>query len=186
MSMCSKWHHRSNCTNFKLVYGIVPGKKADPPNLVLERISTTVTRNNETWYMFCFPENIQHFKGVKSFNCSCFRINVLGSHRGYSVNPWLVNTLRLKQNGTILPEDIFKCIYLNKNFCISIEMSLKFIPKVSIDSKSALVQIRAWCQTGVRSLPEPMLTHLADAYAARGGDESTHCPLGDVVVICKV
>ena len=33
-----------------------------------------------------------------------------------------------------------------------------------IDNKSALAQVMAWCQTGVKPLPEPMLTQFTDAY----------------------
>ena len=64
----------------------------------------------------------------------------------------------------ILTDDIFKCIFLNKNFRISIKISLKFVPKVPIDNKSALVQVMAWRRTGDKPLPELMLTHFADAY----------------------
>ena len=39
---------------------------------------------------------------------------------------------------TILADDIFKRIFLNENIRISIQISLKFIPKVPIDNKSAL------------------------------------------------
>ena len=42
----------------------------------------------------------------------------------------------------------------------------KFVPKCPIDNKSALVQVIAWCQTGNKPLPEPMLTQLNNAYTA--------------------
>ena len=64
----------------------------------------------------------------------------------------------------IWADDIFKCIFLNENFRILIKISLKFVPKVPIDNKSALVQVMAWRRTGDKPLPEPMLTHLTDAY----------------------
>ena len=44
-----------------------------------------------------------------------------------------------------LAEDIFKCIFLNENYGVLVEISLKFVSKGVIDNKSALVQVMAWC-----------------------------------------
>ena len=43
------------------------------------------------------------------------------------------------QNGRHFADGIFKCIFMNENFCILIPISLKFVPKGPIDNKSALV-----------------------------------------------
>ena len=51
-----------------------------------------------------------------------------------------------------------------KTNCISIQISLKFIPKGSIDNNSALVQVMAWRRTGHKPLPELMRTQFTDAY----------------------
>ena len=64
----------------------------------------------------------------------------------------------------ILPDDIFKCIFLNENDRIPIQISLKFVPRSPIDNKLAFVQVMAWHRTGDNSLPEPMLTQFNDAY----------------------
>ena len=64
----------------------------------------------------------------------------------------------------ILADDIFKCIFLNENVRIAIEISLKFVPKGPIDNKSALVQVMAWRRIGDQPLPEPMLTQFTNAY----------------------
>ena len=48
----------------------------------------------------------------------------------------------------ISADDIFKCIFLDENDRIPIEISLKNIPKSLIDNKPALVQVMAWCQLG--------------------------------------
>ena len=64
----------------------------------------------------------------------------------------------------ILADDIFKCIFLNENVRISIQISLKFVPKGSIDNKSALVQVMACRRTGDKPLPEAMMTQFADVY----------------------
>ena len=42
------------------------------------------------------------------------------------------NTLRPRQNGRHFADDLFKCIFLNENVWIPIEISLKFVPKGSI------------------------------------------------------
>ena len=43
---------------------------------------------------------------------------------------WYFNTLRPRQNGRHLADDMFKCIFLNEDVWIPIEISLKFVPKV--------------------------------------------------------
>ena len=64
----------------------------------------------------------------------------------------------------ILADDIFKCIFLNENDKIPIQISLKLIPRSPIDNKSALVQVMACRRTGDKPLPEAMMTHFTDAY----------------------
>ena len=77
---------------------------------------------------------------------------------------FLFNTLRLRQNGHLFPDDIFKWIFLNENVWISLRVSLKFVPKVRINNIPALVQIMAWRRPGDKPLSEPMtvslLTHI--------------------------
>ena len=60
--------------------------------------------------------------------------------------------------------NIFKCTFMNEKFCISISISLKFVPKGPVDNKTVLVQIMACCKTGDKPLSEPMLTQFTDAY----------------------
>ena len=78
-------------------------------------------------------------------------------------NPCLVNTLRLRQNGRRFA-DVFKCILLNENVCILIEISLKFVPKGPTNNNPALFQMMAWRRPGDKPLSEPMmvssLTHI--------------------------
>ena len=64
----------------------------------------------------------------------------------------------------ILTDNIFKCIFLFENYRIPIPISLKFVPKSPIDNKPALVHVMAWCRTGNKPLPEPMMTQFTDAY----------------------
>ena len=76
----------------------------------------------------------------------------------------LLNTLRARQNGHHFAEDMFKCIFLNENLWILIEISLTFVPKGSINNNPALFQIMAWRRPGDKPLSEPMmvssLTHI--------------------------
>ena len=53
---------------------------------------------------------------------------------------------------------------MNENDRIPICISLKFVLGSPIDNKPVLVQVMAWCRTGNKPLPEPMLTQFTDAY----------------------
>ena len=44
-----------------------------------------------------------------------------------------------EQNGRHFADNIFKCIFVNENVRIPIEVSLKFVPKGPINNISALV-----------------------------------------------
>ena len=83
----------------------------------------------------------------------------------------LINLSRDKM-ATILADNIFKCIFLNEIYRISIQISLKFVLRNPIENKPALVQVMAWHQTGDKALPEPMMTQLADAYKQYYGEMS--------------
>ena len=71
-----------------------------------------------------------------------------------------INTLRPIQNGRHFADDIFKCIFLNENTWISLNISLKFVPKFRINNIPALVQIMAWRRPGDKPLSEPMMDNL--------------------------
>ena len=64
----------------------------------------------------------------------------------------------------MLADDIFKCIFLNENDRILIQISLKYVPRSPIDNKTALVQVMVWRRAGEKPLPGPMMTQLIDAY----------------------
>ena len=101
---------------------------------------------------------------------SCFIVSGILLARNTNGIGWLIchpstpvvlpNTLRLRQNGRHFPDDIFKCIFLNENVRISIEISLKFVPKGPINNIPPLIQIMAWCQWGDKPLSEPMMVSL--------------------------
>ena len=68
-------------------------------------------------------------------------------------------TLRPRQNGRYFA-NIFKCIFLNENVWISLEISLKFVPMVRISNIPALIQIMAWRRPGDKPLSESMMISL--------------------------
>ena len=84
------------------------------------------------------------------------------------------NSLRPRQNGRHFADAIFKCIFLNENVWIPINISMKFVPKGPINNIPALVQIMAWRCPGDKPLSEPMMvsstTHI---YASLGLNELT-------------
>ena len=56
--------------------------------------------------------------------------------------------------------DLFKSNFLNENIWISINISLKFVPKGPINNMPALVQIMDWRRPGDKPLSEPMMASL--------------------------
>ena len=54
-----------------------------------------------------------------------------------------------RQNGRHFAEDNFTCIFMNEKFCISIQISLKFLPKGAINNKAAFVQVMACRRTAI-------------------------------------
>ena len=77
-------------------------------------------------------------------------------HWGHSA----LNTLRPRQNGRHFADDSFKRNFMNENVRISINISLKFVPKGLINNIPALVQIMAWRRPGDKPLSEPMMVNL--------------------------
>ena len=72
----------------------------------------------------------------------------------------LLNTLRPSQNGCRFADGIFKCIFLNENVWISLNISLKYNPKVPFNNIPTLVPIMAWRRPGDKPLSEPMMVNL--------------------------
>ena len=72
----------------------------------------------------------------------------------------ILNTLRQRQDGRHFPESIFKCIFFHENVSISINISLKFVPRSQINNILALVQVMVCCWPGNKPLSEPMMVIL--------------------------
>ena len=64
----------------------------------------------------------------------------------------------------IFAYDKFKCILSHENDRIQNRISLKFVPRSSIDNKPALVQVMPWRRTDDKQLFAPMLTQSTDEY----------------------
>ena len=87
-------------------------------------------------------------------HCSCLVVVYL-----YDMSCQLI-LLTPRQNGRHFADDTFKHIFVNENVRISINISLKFVPKGLINNNPALVQIMAWRRPGDKSLSEPMMVVL--------------------------
>ena len=74
---------------------------------------------------------------------------------------------RPRQNGRHFADHSFKYIFLNENFRISNEISLRFVPKGPINNVPALIRIMAWRRPGDKPLSEPIIvrsvTHICVA-----------------------
>ena len=74
--------------------------------------------------------------------------------------PQCVYTLRPRQNGRHFPDDIFEWIFWNENVWISINISLKFVPRGPVNNIPTLLQVMAWRRPGDKPLSEPMMVRL--------------------------
>ena len=83
-----------------------------------------------------------------------------GDRKGQQCLPTYFIDLPIEQNGRHFPDDIFKCNFMNEKFCVLIQISLKFVPKGSINNIPVLVQIMAWCRPGNKPSSEPMVVSL--------------------------
>ena len=57
----------------------------------------------------------------------------------------------------------FQSHFLKSNYCILIQISLKFVYKGPINNNPALVQMMAWCWTGDKPSSEAMMALVTDA-----------------------
>ena len=106
--------------------------------------------NRNKWYSETYSAYLSFMTQPKQW------LMIHASSSWKTKNSWYqtVDTLRPRQNRRHFADDIFKCIFLNKNVWISINISLKFVPKCHIDHIPALVQIMAWRRSGDKPLSE--------------------------------
>ena len=77
------------------------------------------------------------------------------ANRSYWINS--ISTLGSRKNGCHFPDNISTCIFLNGGICISLKISLKFVPKFRVNNIPSLVLIMAWRWPGDKPLYEPMV-----------------------------
>ena len=68
----------------------------------------------------------------------------IGTRSMYGNGVLSFDTLKSEHNGRHIAEYIFKCISLKENFCILIQLSLKFVSGSLSDNKSALFQVKTF------------------------------------------
>ena len=124
------------------------------------RICSTVQTNYKIITLWMI--NIEILQTLQILNWIHLVLHIRLSCRlnhAYTTYRWL-NTLRPRQNGRHFPDNIFKWIFLNENIWISINISLKFVPRGLIDNIPTLVQVMAWRRPGDKPLSEPMMVRL--------------------------
>ena len=149
----------------------------------------TLTRplSLQTVFVIQYPMRISSMAAkMYHMKASCFLKCVIDMG-SLSDTIWPFNTLRPRQNGRHFPDDILKWIFLTENVWISIEISLKFVPKGPINNIPALVQIMAWRRSGDKPLSEPMMVNLSDAYMRHSASMSWNKhPLISIKISIKV
>ena len=71
-----------------------------------------------------------------------------------------LNILSPRKNGLLFQTTSSNAFFLHESISISIKVSLKFVPRSSINNILALVQIMAWRRSGDRPLSESMMVSL--------------------------
>ena len=107
--------------------------------------------------MSCFWQLVE-IKLLPRADYGSSKVETIAGHSLWSLQQ--VNTLRPRPNGRHFIDDIFKWIFLEENVWISINISLKFVPRGPINNIPTLVQIMAWRQPGDKPLSEPMMVSL--------------------------
>ena len=113
-------------------------------------LTTRLAETNVQMWKQMWERNVRHVWWIY------FHISVVIG----AIERGLHNTLRPTQYGRRFADDTFKHIFLNENVRILIKISLKFVPKGTINNSQALVQIMAWCRSGDKPLSEPKMVSL--------------------------
>ena len=122
------------------------------------------------WFLVyaIFWENYEHWKASIWYMviCSLKVYNIFWrNYELWKASIWYImicsfNTLRPRQNGRHFADDILKCIFLNENVWISINISMRFVPSGPINNVPTFVQVMAWRRPGDNPLSEPMMVRL--------------------------
>ena len=124
-----------------------------------EYIPTWYIANTMKWVGFIDCTNSQlHFLRMNTRHLKCHWTWKV--RKPHEVPVHIIITLRPRQNGRHFTDDILKCIFLNENVWISPKISLKFVPKVKINTIPLFVQRMAWHRPCNKPLSEPMMVSL--------------------------
>ena len=120
-----------------------PMSAVPPKYIKLNQPLTHLYQNPTTWTRFATLQSVD----ILILRCQCQVCTILYAFQSNQVQGVKVNTLRLRQNGHHFSEDTFKCIFLNENIWILLNISLKFVPKAnwqhsSIGSNNGLASSR--------------------------------------------
>ena len=122
------------------------------------RTQATLEKSNRLWIDWCQANGVQLFgthqdlpiwRLIKFYNAvsqhwvskslmfSAVNDNaVQQTHAAFracsSLLYWLLNTLRLRQNGRYFPDDIFECIFLKENFQFRLKFHWSLFPRVQL------------------------------------------------------
>ena len=124
-----------------------------PPKLEIKVIKTIFLTSTILFPRLYQFDRLSDHRTFQTCTVVCIMSTILLRHQG-------VNTLRPRENGRHFADDIFKCIFLNENVWIPINVSLKFVPKGPINNIPTLRQIMAWRRSGNKPLSEPVMLRL--------------------------
>ena len=145
---------------------------------IFRQIPRIVLRHH-TWHLWeKFKCNkLGHFDGVSGlWLISCLLLNIRSPFsrplsgalfpdkincQPRDIAPSMLTTHFAPDNMSFILQTMY---FLELNFHISNSISMTFVPDGLIDTKSAIVQIMAWRQSGDRPLPEPILTPFNESY----------------------
>ena len=88
--------------------------------------------------------------------------NTLISNRPSIYFSYAFNTLRLEQIGRYFAGGIFKCIFLNENYCAHIAIAPNFFSGSLINNESVTVQVMAWRRTSEKPSAQTILIMFYD------------------------
>ena len=131
-------------------------------------------------------QNCSHFRDVFLNDFSATKLFNFYQNFTEICSQGPINKLRPRQNGRHFADDILKCIFLNENIWIPIKISLKFVPKGTINNIPALVKIMAWRRPGDKPLSEPMVVSLLTHICVTPLQSVNNTPeFGQIIAWCQ-
>ena len=128
-------------------------------------VSNTWNTNLCVWWLSGRLHHVIKVPCISPFLLSCYYKHLSNCFYWWDADKsYSLTYPPLDKMAAILADDIFKCIFVNDNDRIPIQISLKFVPMSPIDNKPALVQVMAWRRIDDNPLPEPMMTQFTNAY----------------------